>query len=470
VARVLRCGRATVLPARDGDGFTLIEMIIVSAIVPMIVGGLALALVALLSLQHSVASRVSDAADAQTVSAYYEQDVESASDLTTSATVTQCGTGTQLLGLEWNLNQQTGQYQSVVSYIETADGTGFSLVRRYCAAGASTTPTTSVTVSDDIPSGQPPPSITPTGKATAASVGWVSAVGVTSVTLGVTEPGSAYNYTLVAVPRASSSSGQLSGVAAPTTTSCGFTTPGTGTYSSTLCFVDFTKFLFSEYNNATAGQQAQYGTCQNMTAAVANTPYTLSFCLRTTTTPATGSVIVCPGGNAATAPTVPAVAACPIPTYFDPPTSEAFLGNNGFYTGISGNPALYQNEEGSTSYVYITNIELTDSNGNAATGWELVTGDAESTDAGESLTWTTDSGKAFSLLPDSSSSEIGNACADPGPGAGLTGVGTNSVECAASVNSDKTGTVMLEVPSPKTLTAEMVGAGLEAIFVGVLLP
>ncbi len=469
MARALRCGRATVSPARDGDGFTLIEMIIVSAIVPIIVGGLALALLALLSLQHNVASRVSDAADAQTVSAYYEQDVESASDLTTSATATQCGTGTQLLGLEWNLNQQTGQYQSVVSYVETANGTGFSLVRRYCAAGASTTPTTSVTVSNDIPSGQLAPAVLPTSKATAAASGWVSAVGVTSVTLGVTEPGSSYPYTLFAVPRASSSSGQLSGVAAPTTTSCGFTTPGTGTYSSTLCFVDFTKFLFNEYNNATAGQQAQYGTCQNMTAAVANTPYTLSFCLRTTTTPATGSVIVCPG-ETATAPTVPAVAACPIPTYFDPPTSEAFLGNNGFYTGIAGNPALYQNEEGSTSYVYITNIELTDSNGNAATGWELVTGDAESTDAGESLTWTTDSGKAFSLLPDSPSSEIGNACADPGPGAGLTGVGTNSVECAASVSSDKTGTVMLEVPSPKTLTVDMVGAGLEAIFVGVLLP
>jgi hypothetical protein len=165
---------------------------------------------------------------------------------------------------------------------------------------------------------------------------------------------------------------------------------------------------------------------------------------------------------------------CPLPTYADPPESEAFLGNNGFYTGVPGDPALYENAEGTTASVSITNIQVLDSNGNPATGWELVTGDAESTDGGESITWTSD--QDLNLIPNSPVSAYGNACADPTPATsttqanGLTGVGTTQVECKASVSSDKTGTVMLEAPAPTTLTADMVGTGLQAIFVGVLLP
>ena len=167
-----------------------------------------------------------------------------------------------------------------------------------------------------------------------------------------------------------------------------------------------------------------------------------------------------------------------------PGESISKYGNNGFYTGIPGYPALYANDEGSTAYVYITNIKLTDSNGTAATNWNLVTGDAESTDAGESLTWT--SNTSLYLFPDSATSPIGNACADPTSPDGLTGLtssqvavtpaqilagqGATTIECAASVSSDKTGTVMLKAAAPTTLTVTMVGTGLEAIFLGVLLP
>ncbi len=185
-----------------------------------------------------------------------------------------------------------------------------------------------------------------------------------------------------------------------------------------------------------------------MAAAIVNTPYEMTFCL-----------------NISGGPVVPA----PIPTYFAPPTSEAFMGNNGFYTGIPGNSALYQTSEGSApSVVSIINIKVLDSNGNPATGWELVTGDAESTDAGESITWT--SNQSLSLLPNSPTSSIGNACATPNPAViDLTGVGTTTVECSATVSSDKTGTVMLEARTPTTLTVTMVGTGLEAMFLGLLL-
>ena len=207
-----------------------------------------------------------------------------------------------------------------------------------------------------------------------------------------------------------------------------------------------------------------------MSAAVVNTPFTMSFCLTASGAP---------------------VSAWIIPTYFAPPTSEAFLGNNGFYTGIPGRPAIYQTAAGSTT-VTIKNIQVLDANGNPATGWELVSGDAESTDSGESITWTSCSAittepsfpnigsgcvvadPVLSLLPNSPTSTIGNACAAPTANnyanVDLSGIGGQTVECAATVNSDKTGTVMIDAATPTSLTINMVGTGLEAFFIGLLLP
>ena len=438
----------------DDAGFTLIELVVVTAVLPVVVGALSLGIVTLLTLQQGTSNRISDAADAQVSSSHYEQDVQSAANLTTSATATQCGSGTQLLGLEWNLNQQSGQYQSVVSYVAITKGSSTSLVRQYCSAGASATPTVSRVVSADIQPGLTP-TIAPATKSTSASAGWTSTVGVTGVTFAIVAPLSNYSYTLFSVPKASSSAGQLTGVS-PGSASCGFATPGTGTYASTLCYVDFSSYNFRNTS----------GPCQAIVAAIVGTPYTLSLCLSTTTTPSQGSGPPC---LSTTAPSIPAtVVPCPLPTYFSPPASEAFLGNNGFYTGVPGDPALYQNAEGSSTSISITNIQVLDSNGRAATGWELVAGDAESTDSGESITWSSD--QLLSLLPNSPTSAYGNACAAPTPGSGLTGVGTSQVRCTATVDSDKTGTVMLVAPAPSRLSVDMVGTGLQAVFVGVLLP
>jgi hypothetical protein len=191
--------------------------------------------------------------------------------------------------------------------------------------------------------------------------------------------------------------------------------------------------------------------CQTMTEAVPNTPFTLSFCVSTSSS-------------------VGWVVPWQIPTYASS-SSEAYLGNNGFYTGIPGDPALYQSPSTTSpsdanaalSYVYITKIKLLDQNGNPASNWELVTGDAETTDAGEYMTWT--SNQNLTLLPNSPTSLYGNSC-----NSGLTGVGTMSVTCSSSSNSDKTGTVMLEASAPTSLTVTLQGAGLEAMFLGVLLP
>jgi Tfp pilus assembly protein PilE len=423
------------------DGFTLIELLIICVVLPIVVGAIAAGLLSVFSLQSSVASRIGDSGDAQIVSANFVQDVQSAQQMTTSSSTTQCGTGNQLLGLEWSLGPQSSTYQTVVSYVEIRTGSTYSLVRQYCASGASLTPTTSTTVSYDIPNTQPSPRLTPNLDNTAARSSWVAAQSVTGVNFVLTEPESNYTYTLDAVPDASLPAGELGSTSTTKpTTSCGFATAGTGTYASTLCFVDFTSY---NQTMVTSGGE-------NFAAAVTGTPFTMTFTMTET------------GG---------ALAGASFPTYTNVPTSEAFLGNNGFYTGVPNLPALYQTTTATTSVVTISNIQVLDSQGNPATDWELVTGDAESTDSGESIAWTSD--QDLNLIPNSPTSPVGNACNSVPPTTNstyLTGLGTQAVKCSATLSSDKTGTVMLDALTPKTLTVTLVGAGLQAMFLGLLLP
>jgi prepilin-type N-terminal cleavage/methylation domain-containing protein len=444
------------LADRPEGGFSLIELLIVSLVLPIVVGAITLSLISVFSLQGGVANRLSDSSDAQVVSANFDRDVQSASLITTYGTSTSpspCETSTQVanadrqvLGLQWG-SGGTGAVQTEVSYVEVPVGTSNNLVRNNCQIG-STTPVSSTVVSNNIASNQTA-SVTCSATAATECTGttnytnsWISSAGVTGVTFNITEPGSSgFTFKLVALPGASSPPSAQSTVSTPNS-SCGFATPGTGTYASSLCFVDFSPY--SQTPVPCPGSP----TLQQISAPIANTPYTMTFCLQVTGT---------------------AVAPHVIPTYFAPPTSEAFLGNNGFYTGISGNPALYQTGSGTTT-ITITQIQVLDSNGNPATGWQLVSGDAESTDAGESIIWT--SNVVLNPLWNSPTSEYGNACADPSLPGGvfLTGLGTTTVECAATVSSDKTGTLFLEAQTPSSLTAVMYGTGLEAMFVGLLLP
>lgn len=215
-----RRGAAADPGAESEGGFTLIELLVTTLVIPIVIGALALSLLTVLSLQSKTSARISDASDAQVVSAYFQHDVLSVEYLTTSTnpantstsgTVTanpmaQCGSGTQLLGLEWNfnpnINTSTGQYQTVVTYAVVTHGSTTSLVREYCT-GASSTPTSTTTVSSDISSGQAAPTIsTVTGYSGGTpTTAWASAVGVTGIDFPITEPGSNYPYELYAVPR-----------------------------------------------------------------------------------------------------------------------------------------------------------------------------------------------------------------------------------------------------------------------------
>jgi hypothetical protein len=151
---------------------------------------------------------------------------------------------------------------------------------------------------------------------------------------------------------------------------------------------------------------------------------------------------------------------------------------------------LYQTAGGLTT-IKFSNISVVNQQGLTATGWEAVSADAESTDAGESITWTTpaianpstgDPEYPLTIMNndepyDSSTDPVGNACStanDPADyAAGLTENANDSqVVCAvpSGVNIGlKTGTAMVWAPAPPTLTVQMVGSGLEAIVFGLLL-
>ncbi len=144
--------------------------------------------------------------------------------------------------------------------------------------------------------------------------------------------------------------------------------PWDGTYANVLCFADLTSFT----DPATS--------CQQMKLSIANSPDYLQFC-----------VIETPTDTAAPQQ---------VPTYYGFTDggwdSEAYLGNNGFYTGIAGLPALSQRQQTSLNTptwpngfrgasfelttITFSNIQVVNAVGAPATGWTLVTGDAESTD------------------------------------------------------------------------------------------
>lgn len=462
----------TSCPGDDEAGFTLVELCIVLVILPIVIAALAAGLVAVFSIQGTVSTRVGDSGDAETVSTNYVSDVQSALQITTDASASQCGGGTQLLGLEWNQNPNTNVYETVVSYTVKQEGTAYALLRNFCNLGASATATSSTIVSFNIELSQSAPTISPATENSLAQAGWVAAQPVTNVQFSLTEPetGANYNYVLSATPEVSSPPTTAgTPIVNPTTTTCGFaaTEGGTvfnGTYAATLCFVDFSTY------NAT---DAAYPNCQTFIASIPGGD-TLSFCMSEQ-------------GNEP-------MFAAPLPTY-----PEAFLGNtltngagqtNPFYTGLgcssstpaetsSGgptpsciDPAMYQEDTGvgPTNTLDFTNITVTTPTGAPATGWEWVSADAETTDTSEYITWT--SNQVLNLLDNSPTSPYGDTCDNLPNWNGPQGLGTTQVTCESGsqeTSATKTGTPMVEALTPTSMSITMKGAGLEGIAVGLLL-
>ena len=532
-----------------GDGgFTLVELVVVTAILPIIIGALAVGLIAVFSLQSSVSSRLGDSSDAQMVAAVYGKDVQGASGVTTNDTPL-CGptSETQEIGFQM-LDGST------VSYVEQLQGgTSYTLVRNFCPLGKSVTPQTSNGEAFDLkapclagvaiatcnannlqqkPVAYSGSTAVATTSATVTPVQGVSTV-INLVSYNITEPKSKYSYSLAAVPVVadSTSSSQLGTVSSSGNDTCGTALAGTGTYASNLCFVGFTNAdilsAMSSSSKCTSGQ-----TGYQMSVSVPG-GYTMSFCFNVQTTNAgTNSACWSTYGQDVIAATIPVSSA-----YCS--NGQGFLGNYNnttnlpFYTGIgcpattsvttttvvSGQtqilgtpscikPALFQLVNGGNDTITLSNIQLIDPQGAVATGYEVITADAETVDfsnggsvnnianGGSYIKWTslspTGSPLPFELLPNSPTSVVGNACnmvptndelANPGYTSGYsinngddpnnpvsingqnyygslvgngttTGVGTSFVECYTNWNTTATtsdirdGTAILTVTPP----------------------
>ena len=504
---------------RHGDGgFSLIEMLIVTTILPLVLGALAVGIIAVFRLQSGVSNRLGDSTDAQQISSVYSNDVSGAQYITTAATVspstdcapaTNAGAYTRVMGLEINQDTTNGKFGILISYdreaITTKTGTTYNLVRLLCNGEGVTTATSSTILAFDFsPTAVPTISCTPNAPTTLAassiacstaiaSAGWMSTESVADVVLAVTEPGGGhpFSFTLAASPVNSISSTVTgSPVSNSATAKCNGALPNTGSLSQTLCFVDF-----SQLNNPAVMAAARSGSCQEMSVAVGNGD-TLYFCLAITGTLLEPSVLPTYGqaflGNSFCLSNLSGV------TIPSPYTTSSCLP---FYTGIAGQPAFYQTrtqleiQNGSGPHdntLTFTGITVENASGQAATGWHIVSADAESTDAssatqGESITWTTNTpltpicnGEFWDSCTTKNSygnyDYFGNACLDDQKVPGLT-IGTYSITCSGAVSraneavtgGAKSGAAMVEATTPNTMTISMSSpyGGLEAVTFGL---
>jgi prepilin-type N-terminal cleavage/methylation domain-containing protein len=531
--RNARCWRAQ--RTSDDAGFTLLELLIVSVIIPIIVGALAAGLFAVFTLQTSTSSRIADSSDAQAVQASFETDVQVAQQVEidpTPACVSANETGTQLLGMEWNLQtNQTlptvGLYDNWVSYVEVASGSSNNLVRQSCVrTGLTTFTETDTILSYDLPSGEGPATVTCVSGFTGCSLDqttwildqntWFSTTDVQNVVLNVTEPDSHFTYSLTAAPLATATGSDLGGqISVNASTGCDFAEAGSGPLASSLCLIDFSNLL----GNPTllADAEVPLPGCLEESVALSG-GFTLYFCLNITNS-ISGEIIQ----------------PFALPTYcgafLGNPGTSAACGSTGIYPNyydVGGEPALYQqgvggvNSGGVTTFT-LTGIEIVNGQGVLATGWELFSADAESTDEGsgnnamaESITW--NSNADLSVVPNEYTAangycKAGTPCdtstnpPDPAGTACFSGgswtyngstyygiaanstdtedyyntsgnpVTTNTIECTvpppdANVpdSATPTGALMVGAPSPSTFSATLGDStgGLEAVVFGLL--
>lgn len=207
---------------RNDDGLTLVELLIVIAILPLVAGALAVALIAVISQSNTASSKTTNSGDASVFSASYVPDVMGSSQVTTDPSVSSppvCGGGTPVVSLQWGLSPTVVVSYTVQSQVQQGNQTA-SVLYRYECFGGSTTPSRSTVVVHKLQSGTLQATISgssttcsSTGCAQgAAKNSWISTEGVSgiSVTVNAPESTTAFNYTLTGVPRASSNASRNS--------------------------------------------------------------------------------------------------------------------------------------------------------------------------------------------------------------------------------------------------------------------
>ncbi len=204
------------------DGFTLVELLITVVIIPIVVGGIAVALVAVLHNDTNTSNTISNSGDAQLASSQFISDVQSAAKITTNplpSGPTICASASQLAtpGISHLVSFEWADLTTEISYIEFPRGSNNVVERNFCDNGI-TTPVATTIVSHNAQSGLSavvagtpcPQQLTGSGGCP-VQTSWQPAAGTAYVKLVVQEPdpsnpANTYNYTLVGSPRNASAS------------------------------------------------------------------------------------------------------------------------------------------------------------------------------------------------------------------------------------------------------------------------
>lgn len=138
-----------------------------------------------------------------------------------------------------------------------------------------------------------------------------------------------------------------------------------------------------------------------------------------------------------------------------PSWSGAAVGNTAFL-GIAGRPVLYQTD-GGTSNVTISSISLTPPTSGAITNYMFVAADGESSNGGESMSFTTNGG-AWQMLD-----QAGPTSGSLFPG--QSGVGTSTFNISGVGGT--VGAYIVGSTAPGQVSASMVGSGLQGMMFAV---
>ena len=266
-----------------------------------------------------------------------------------------------------------------VSYSAASTGATTSLSRNVCSGGNLTS---STVMAHDVPASvlnpaTPPVTIQCTSTSTtcadvppnntpAYQSDWQTALGVIGVSFNTIEPASKFSYQLVATPLAAAKTIAIPGSGVQPLDGLRVCHPGhrAGRLHAVL----------RQLRPVEHPKRAPVSTIAPLHRRVSrrpfrcllhsrrSTPFTLDFCmsvkasLNSNGTSITGKNMAPVACGVAARSGYYDITVSPLPTYACPPSSEAFLGNNGFYTGVPNDPALYEVDQGSTATINITEI------------------------------------------------------------------------------------------------------------------
>ena len=195
----------------DESGFTLIELVIVVAVLPIVLGGIATALLSVFSLQNQTQNRIGNSNDALVGSVTFNKDVQSAAQLTTVS----LRHADQQGRIKHNCSDWNGVRTPPWRRASTTPWSPTCRRRHHrrrtpthwCArVHLRTIRHAGVRHNDLSEYRHPGLTINPASAGTLASSGWTSAQGVTGITFNISEPevvsgtNSPYAYSLVGLP------------------------------------------------------------------------------------------------------------------------------------------------------------------------------------------------------------------------------------------------------------------------------